>query len=554
MKDKYDNLINEFVIFEKRYLLYSHGHEFLDQAAVGLIKTINELHKITPKIRITALGNNMVINDVEYDEENSRAAYLAELLSDRGVFSISLNSGVELDSILDFLHLLNTIPKKSKLLYHPEIQEDMNNINFIDIEEMDYTSIGYGYEDEINFTDVVLSKNQLHEALKSLYPRIDSMKKNELIVMAIEEISKMSPEEVSDYLLGLSDDVVSAILKRLKAKEDSDSPSLIDLLEVLDSKEEIEDDYTIDKFNDEMVDNQAEKLIERGVYELLVSEDYSHHLQSQLGLDVQSLEKFDTVDLFDNVLISKTIVKALIHLTKNELHTDFHDSFIKTIYSYIDELLEKGDWNFIHSILDGELVSSYLKQNPAVDKLSEGIRKNNSYDDNYVLEILKVSGPKNVNWLMDVYLEEPDEETRSSILKLIFLFGEAASVKSINKIIVDPEINISLLMPIIENNFETIPKVLLLQLLAIDLANIKLLAIKILLKQNDDKVTNYIEEIHQNGEDNLVIGLLDFIKEYKITELSEALMGKIKTLYINEDKLKYILKTIDIISSIDNQA
>ena len=109
-------------------------------------------------------------------------------------------------------------------------------------------------------------------------------------------------------------------------------------------------------------------------------------------------------------------------------------------------------------------------------------------------------------------------------------------------------------MPIIENNFETIPKVLLLQLLAIDLANIKLLAIKILLKQNDDKVNYYIEEIIQNGEDNLVIGLLDFIKEYKITELSEALMGKIKTLYISEDKLKYILKTIDIISSIDNQA
>lgn len=555
MKDKYDDLLNELVVFEKKYLLYSHAQEFLDQAGGDLIKIINELHKFTPKIRIAALGNNLAINDVEYSDNNSKAAYLAQLLSDRGIFSISINPGIEALSIQDFLHLLNSIPKKSKLMYHLDIQLDMYNIESIDIEEMDYSSIIYGYEDEVvdNSSDLKLNKNQIHKALKSLYPKIDSPKKDQLILMAMEEIKNMSPEEVSEFISGLSDDVVSAILKMLKSKENSISPSLIDLLVVLDSARKLAGDDSTNILDDEMSRDQINKLIEREAYEMYVSEDYSQHLQSLLALDIQSLDKLDKIDLFDKVLVSKTIVKALIHLSKNDLDIDSYDSFVDTIQNIIDELIEIGDWQFIHSLLNNDIVSSYLKKDTAVQGLARRISKKNTYKDSYLLEVLKASGPKNINWLIDLYIDKDDVEAREGILELICLFGEIASIKTIEKIVSDQSLDISLLRPIIEKNFEIIPRVLVVKLLSLNLQSAKLLAINILLRQEDDKVNELIEEVIKGNDEDLVLELLDLIREYKMSKSIQALILRIKTFYISEEHLKYILKTIDTVSSIDNK-
>lgn len=537
------------------YLLYSHGHMFLEQSAIGLLKIINELHKTTPKIRIAGLGNNLLINNIEYGNNNPKVEYLRQLLGGRGIFSISFNLGVELESILDFFYLLNAIPNKSNLLYHRDIQIAMHSISSIEIEEMDYSGIRYSYEDEeqSHSTDIALNKNQLYEILKSLNSTMDSFKKNELIDMAMEEINKMSEDEVSDFIDGLSDDVVSEILKIVKAKETSMSP-LLDRLVVLDSARRLADDKRVAELDNKMSEKQVSKLVEGEAYEMYVSETYRQHLQNISGLDTQSLYNFNNTDLFDKVLISKTVIIALIHLTKNELDTDMHDRFVESIYNYIDDFLENGDWHFIYSILSHELVSSYLEQDSTVQKLSEGIRNNNSYSNNHVLEVLKASGPKNLNWLLDLYIDESEVENRSSILSLILLFSETASVQAVNKIISYPTQNISLLIPIIENNLESIPRVLLLQLLSSDLANVKLLAIKILITRNDYKVKDEIKQIIQNDDDNLVLGILDVIRDYKITEYTEALIGRIRTLYISKDDLKIILKTIDTVSSIDYSA
>lgn len=552
MKDKYDDLLNKLVILGKKTLLYSQGHELLDRDAGDLIKEIKALHKTTPKIRIAALGNNLAINDVDYGDNNPKAAYLAQLLSDRGIFSISLSPGIEAESIQDFLNLLNSIPKKSKLLYHLDIQLDMYNIQSIEIEEMDYSSIMYGYEDEIivDSSDHKLDKNQIHKALKSLYPKLGSVKKDQLILMAMEEIKGMSPVEVSDFILGLSDDVVSAILKMLKAKENPTSPSLADLLAVLDSEKKI----TGDEPGDQMSRDQINKLIEREVFEIYVSDDYGQHLQNQSALDMESLDKFDKIDLFDKVIVSKTLVKALIHLSKNDLNIDLFDSFAETTHSIVDELIEMGDWQFIHSLLNDELVSSYLKKDTAVQGLSKTTRKKNIYKDNHLLEVLKTSGPRNVNWLIDSYIDQDDEEVRRDILDLVSLFGEIASIKTIEKIVSDQIQDISLVMPIIQNNFEIIPRSLIVKLLSLNSVNAKLLGINILLTQKDDKVKDLIEEIIQNNEGDFILELLDLIKEYKITESIQVLISRIKTFYISEDHLKYILKTIDTASSIDNKA
>jgi hypothetical protein len=553
LKDKYDDLLNELVILQKMYLLYSHGHMFLEQSAISLLKILNELHKTTPKIRIAGLGKSLLINNMEYGNDNPKVGYLSQLLGGRGIFSISFNLGVELGSILDFFYLLNAIPNKSNLLYHRDIQIAMHNIDSIEIEEMDYSGIRYSYEDEgqNHSTDIVLNKNQLYEILKSLNSAMDSFKKNELIDIAMEEINKMSPDEVSDFIAGLSDEAVSEILKIVKAKETSISP-LLDRLVVLDASRRLAANGKVAEFSDRRSNDQLNKLIEGEAYELYVSEKYKQHLGNISEYDSQSLDKFNMTDLFDKVLISKTVVIALIHLIKNELDPGMHDRFVESIYNYIDEFLESGDWYFICSILNNELVCTYLEQDSTVRKLSEGIINNKSYSNNHIFEVLKVSGPKNLNWLMDLYIDESEAENRSSILSLILLFSEAASVEAINKIISYPTQNVSLLVPIIENNLKAIPRVLLLQLLSSDLANVKLLAIKILLTRNDYQVKDEIEQIILDGEDDLVIGVLDLIRDYKITKYTEALIGRIRTLYISKDHLKITLKTIDTVASIDD--
>lgn len=551
MKDIYDDFLNKLVILEKKNLLYSHDHDFLDQSASDLMKVINELHKITPKIRIAALGDNLAINDLDYSDNNPKASYLAHLLSDRGIFSISLNPGIGANSIQEFLNLLNSIPKKSKLLYHLDIQLDMYNINAIEIEEMDYSSVVYGYEDEmLGLNDTKLNKNQIKKALQSLYPKLGSGKKDQLILMAMEEMKKMSEDEASDYILGLSEEVVSAILKMLKEKENPSSPSLVDLLRVLENDKELTEDEASDRINQEYIN----KLMEKEPYEMYLSDDYSKHLQNLLAFDLDSINKLDKIDLFDKGLVNKTILKALINLYKSDSNLDFHKSFLENIHTIINEFIDLGDFQFIHSLLNEEVIGFYLRKETPIFGISKAVKKKKAYKDIYIFEILKASGPKNINWLLDSYLKEEDKDTREDILKLVFEFGEVASVKIIEKIISDQIQDISLFIPLIKDNYKIIPRSLVIKLLSLNIIDAKLLAINILLTQEDEKAKGIIDEIIQGDDNILIYELLDLIKEYKIKESIESLVAKIKTFYISKEHLKYILKTIDTVSVIDKES
>lgn len=551
MKDIYDDFLNKLVILEKKNLLYSHDHDFLDQSASDLMKVINELHKITPKIRIAALGDNLAINDLDYSDNNPKASYLAHLLSDRGIFSISLNPGIGANSIQEFLNLLNSIPKKSKLLYHLDIQLDMYNINAIEIEEMDYSSVVYGYEDEmLGLNDTKLNKNQIKKALQSLYPKLGSGKKDQLILMAMEEMKKMSEDEASDYILGLSEEVVSAILKMLKEKENPSSPSLVDLLRVLENDKELTEDEASDRINQEYIN----KLMEKEPYEMYLSDDYSKHLQNLLAFDLDSINKLDKIDLFDKGLVNKTILKALINLYKSDSNLDFHKSFLENIHTIINEFIDLGDFQFIHFLLNEEVIGFYLRKETPIFGISKAVKKKKAYKDIYIFEILKASGPKNINWLLDSYLEEEDKDTREDILKLVFEFGEVASVKIIEKIISDQIQDISLFIPLIKDNYKIIPRSLVIKLLSLNIIDAKLLAINILLTQEDEKAKGIIDEIIQGDDNILIYELLDLIKEYKIKESIESLVAKIKTFYISKEHLKYILKTIDTVSVIDKES
>jgi len=551
LKDIYDDFLNKLVILEKKNLLYSHDHDFLDQSASDLMKVINELHKITPKIRIAALGDNLAINDLDYSDNNPKASYLAHLLSDRGIFSISLNPGIGANSIQEFLNLLNSIPKKSKLLYHLDIQLDLYNINAIEIEEMDYSSVVYGYEDEmLGLNDTKLNKNQIKKALQSLYPKLGSGKKDQLILMAMEEMKKMSEDEASDYILGLSEEVVSAILKMLKEKENPSSPSLVDLLKVLENDKELTEDEASDRINQEYIN----KLMEKEPYEMYLSDDYSKHLQNLLAFDLDSINKLDKIDLFDKGLVNKTILKALINLYKSDSNLDFHKSFLENIHSIINEFIDLGDFQFIHSLLNEEVIGFYLRKDTPILGISKAVKKKKAYKDIHIFEILKASGPKNINWLLDSYLEEEDKDTREDILKLVFEFEEVASVKIIEKIISDQIQDISLFIPLIKDNYKIIPRSLVIKLLSLNIIDAKLLAINILLTQEDEKAKGIIDEIIQGDDNILIYELLDLIKEYKITESIENLIAKIKTFYISKEHLKYILKTIDTVSVIDKES
>ena len=223
MISKYEDLLNELVILEKKYLLYSRGHDFVNMAALDILRTIGEIHASTPSITIVDNGFNLVINGVEFNDYNIKASYLSQLLGSRGIKSLTLLPGVGFSSLMDFLYLLNSIPNNSKLLYHTDIQYAIHNIDSIQVEEIDYGSLRYGYshegqEESIEENNI---RTQLYESLKTLDSVNDSCGTEELIDIALEEMSEMSQTQVTEFLQGLSDDAVSEIIARIKARENS---------------------------------------------------------------------------------------------------------------------------------------------------------------------------------------------------------------------------------------------------------------------------------------------------------------------------------------------
>ena len=544
------------VMLEKKYLLYSQIHDFVNHAVLDLLRIIREILCETWEVRIVDTGNGMVVNDVDFHAFDLRVEYLTYLFGGRGIRAVTFLKDVDFSSIKDFMYLLNSIPSNSNLLYHTDIQFAIHSISSIKIEEVEYGRLRYGYGEggQDLPPDEKKTRVQLYESLKTADSSIDSYETDELVDMALEEISQMSQAEVLDFFQGLSDDSISLMVTRVQTKENSISPSLVDLLVALDSARKQAGADRLEKSSDRISYAQVNKLVEREAYESYVSEDYREYIQSLLAYDMKSPENMEGIDFFDNGLINRTIVTALIHLAKNKLHKYLEGSILEIINSYLDEFVDFRDWEFIHSIIGEDSVSSYLKQDSSVKRLSQVINSGNSYGDHYVMEIIKVSGQKNINWLMDSYMAQGDLTQRNRILAMLRMFGGAAMIQAITKIIGDPEGLMPMMVPIIEGNLGSVPRELSSRLLEVDFAGGKLLAIRILLIQNDQKVKHFMKQMIQNGDDDFVFQLLDLIEEFKIIELTDVLIAKIKTLYISQDNLRFILKTIDTVFSVDSQA
>ena len=76
---------------------------------------------------------------------------------------------------------------------------------------------------------------ELYQSLRTLDPNIESYDTDELVDIALEELSRMPQAQVPMFLQGLSDDAVAEIIARVNSKKNSISPSLLDLLAAMDS-------------------------------------------------------------------------------------------------------------------------------------------------------------------------------------------------------------------------------------------------------------------------------------------------------------------------------
>ena len=559
LKARYGDFLNELVILGKKYLLYSHGHDFVNQAVLDLLRTIGDIHRDTPSIKIVDTGYSLVINEVEFSMDDMKVEYLMHLLGGRGIFSITFNSGVGFSSIVDFLYLLNSIPTNSKLLYHDEIQLAIHNIDFIEVQEVDYGKLKYLYKDKDkeNIENIENEKQirmQLYEELKSLNPEIQPNNTDEMIDMALDRLSQMPQAKAQEFLKDLSAEVVSKIIERVNAKANLISPSLIDLLFAMDTARKlVGEDKAVEEV-EEISSDQVNKLVERESYELYVTEDYRQHLRSLLAYDVQAQDEIKGVEIFDKTLINRTIVTALLNLTKNKLDTTMEISFADTIMKYLEEFISNRDWDFIQSVSNEELVSKFLKRDNTVKLLSETIRENRSYNDEDLLEVIKISGPKNINWLVDSYLEEDDSRIRRGILKLIQPYQEEAAIYATRRLIEDPTTKIGLLNPLIKDHLGSIPMDLASRLILSESIDSKLLAMRIQLTQGDEGVKKELDRLIIESDCDLALSLLDLVKDFRITEVIGSVLEKIKVFYIDHKMYKYIVKAIDTISLIDVKA
>lgn len=556
MKARYEDFLNELVILEKKYLLYSHGHDFVNQAVLDLLRTIGDIHRDSPSIKILDTGYSLVINEVEFSMDDMKVEYLMHLLGGRGIFAITFNSGVGFSSIVDFLYLLNSIPTNSKLLYHDEIQLAIHNIDFIEVQEVDYGKLKYLYKDKDkeNIESIEKEKQirmQLYEELKSLNPEIQPNNTDEMIDMTLDRLSQMPQAKAQELLKDLSAEVVSKIIERVNVKANLISPSLIDLLFAMDTARKLVGENRVEDEVEEISSDQVNKLVERESYELYVTEDYRQHLRSLLAYEAGSKDEITGSELFDKTLINRTIVTALLNLTKNKLDTTMEVSFADTIMKYLEEFITNRDWEFIQSVSDEELINKFLKEDPAVKVLSDTIRENRSYNDDGLLEVIQASGSKNISWLVDTYLEEDDSRIRRAILRLIKPFQEEAATYATRRFSEDPTIKIGLLNPLIKDHLGSIPMELASKLISSESTDAKLLAMRIQLTQGDEGVKKEIGRLIKESDCDLALRLLDLVRDYRITEVLDLVVEKIKIFYMDDMMYKYIVKTIDTISFID---
>ncbi len=109
-----ENLVKRLSFIIRSTSMYPAGHPAIEPALTSFMGMLEQLHRDEPMVTISAMGSELMVNDMEIRRRGKVVDSFLTSMADRNASSLSFHAGVDLDSVIRFANVFNKSPQYIK--------------------------------------------------------------------------------------------------------------------------------------------------------------------------------------------------------------------------------------------------------------------------------------------------------------------------------------------------------------------------------------------------------------------------------------------------------
>lgn len=570
--ESYQEFVFHLVTLEHNVLLYPPEHKSIQKATEGLQKLLETLFNQTKSLKLLATQDRLVLNGQRLVVENPRNRKLAQFLSQRGIVSMTLETGLTPQELARVFVILHKLPPRTDIQQFPELYRELNALSHISVtlfelkglRVQDRERVEAPAEDELQGSRMAQlmeygigdgdnddSLDALNELLPELAPQL-----LERTATQHNSSGKRDNDTLTANLRSLiPDDMLLAFSMQALNNNRQISPMLQKLLSTF-SQVNSSGDHPPLKAG--AIGAEAlQKLFERERYEEYVSPDYDNQLntlgrqKNMVAATAGALEGIPGVQSEDlsSEQIDRRLVMALLGLMHAPYEDKFYHCFSEQLELIITEFQERKCYDLLSTIFEALKPLETDTKPPAAQEARRLLER---FSDSAFISRLKRDfastaedthdkpdglilslGPKNIPWLLESYMQTRDNMQRTRVLRLLLQFKTATADAVLDQLSFLDHTTIKPFLRLVVLCGGDPADARLYPLLDAPDQEVRLEVMRMFLSVGSTApITRLVKMIRSRSEEAALLGIR-IAGEYKVRRLAVELTSKLKTTHIS---------------------
>jgi hypothetical protein len=565
------------VTLENRIILYPPEHDSIRKITEALYIQAEALLNQEPNVMLATAQEKLTVNGHSLAAANPRNRKLALFLSQRGIVSVTLERGLAAQEPARLFMLLHELPPKTELQQYPSLAEALKALSHIRITWFELKSLRVQNQEQVEApSDARLHENRweniMHSGaaepentdfLRSLYALMPEFAPSlqERALAAPSDIPATAENEqlLAELRKRMPQEMIIALSMHALNDSRQISPALLKLLSSISL---IQNDFsggsTPAPQSGAIGADALQKLFERERYEDYVSPEYNDQLSalvrageadSGTGGIPSRIPGIQETDLLE-AQTSRWLAKGLLGLMSEHYDDDIHRGCSEQLGSLIPDFLDRKDYDFLCTLFlalsklelqNGQAAAAYARalrekytDSAFVSRLNQAFLCSVEGAQKALDDLILLSGPRNIEWLLDLYGQSEDSRQQTRILKLLLMFKEAAAEAALNRINALAHKKVKTILRLITLCGGDPNDARLYPLLSAPETDVRMEAIRMFLSAGSPAPIPLLTGMLRSGNLATAVGAVRIAGEYKVKALSAELVRLLRTVYISD--------------------
>ncbi len=426
-------------------------------------------------------------------------------------------------------------------------------------------------------SSALVGKQAFLESLQNALVDLAEELKNQLMEITARHLSEVEDEAlIRDMLFSMPGEMLLAALERISGEGQQISPSLTKLMaNIARAQDQSGAPDTTGQF-DTATRDKIQKLLSKERYDEYVPEDYSDILQ-KISAGLVGTDKKVDFDVeahlpgLQDERLNRDITIALMTLMSGDLDEQVYADFCARVARGIADLIHAREYTLlvnvykalVHHVSYKAGLAARAAASAAVQAFSEerciklladAFSARTDAKDSALEELVMLTGARNLGWLMRQYLQLYSSERGQQLFALLGRFGARAAEEAVALLSSCTDAQAMALLKLIRANGDNACIQAVRRLLDSDSADLRLEALRTLLKIKDASVLPVLKKMLYARDRRTVEKALLFIQENDVAEVAADLASMLKIRFISRDSLARNKAFLAVLGALGNPA